>query len=96
MKCGKRKNTSERHPQYTSRHQLGFLNTFANVPNEHKEDKSTKIISRGNDGGPLTGEIVFFLQSRDNDVDDTIYDETFEEIEDALTKYDPTNFAEEL
>ena len=34
--------------------------------------------------------------SLDNDVDDTIYDETFEETEDALPKYDPTNFAEEL
>lgn len=92
----KKNKTSERHHQYTSRHQLGFLNTFANVPNEHKEDKSTKIISRGNDGGPLTGEIVSFLQSRDNDVDDTIYDETFEEIEDALPKYVPLNFIEEL
>ena len=92
----KKNKTSERHHQNTSRHQLGFVDTFANVPNKHKEDKSSKIISRGNDGGPLTGEIVSFLQSRDDDVDDTIYDETFEEIEDALPKHVPLNFIEEL
>lgn len=72
------------------------MHTFPNVPNEYKENKSSKVISRRDDSRALTGQTVSLLQRWNNYVDDAIYNESFKEVEYALPEDVPLDFIEDL